>query len=55
MVATSLVPRLLCVGGRKEPGTHCLRMLTSLNFWGFGNFRKICSVILTSVRHANFV
>ena len=23
---TSLVPRLFCVGGEKEPGIHCLRM-----------------------------
>ena len=29
MVATSLVPRLSCVGRGKEPGTHCLHMLSS--------------------------
>ena len=36
-VVFSFVPRLLCVGEEKEPGIHCLRMLsTPMNS---GNFR----------------
>ena len=38
---------------KKEPG-HCLRMLGSPRItWEFGNFRKICSVTLTSARYAD--
>ena len=40
---------------RKEPGTHCLRMLSSPRISGnLEFFRKICSVTLTSARYADF-
>ena len=40
---------------RKEPGTHCLRMLSSPRISGnLEIFRKICSVTLTSARYADF-
>ena len=40
---------------KKEPSTHCLRMLSSPKISrNFGNFRKICSVTLTSTRHTDF-
>ena len=39
----------------KEPGTHCLRMLSSPRISGnLEIFRKICSVTLTSARYADF-
>ena len=39
----------------KEPGTHCLRMLSSPRISGnLEIFRKICSITLTSVRYADF-
>ena len=40
----SLVCRLSCVGGGKEPGTQRLHMLSSPRI--SGNFRKICFVTL---------
>ena len=46
---SSLVPRLPCMSGEKR-GTHCLLRVSE----NLGNFCKICSVILTSVRHADF-
>ena len=50
----SLVCRLSCVGGGKEPVTQRLRMLSSPRISGnFGNFRKICFVALISMRHAH--
>ena len=52
LLVLSLIPRLLCVGGKKKPGTHCLRMFSSPRiFWEFG---KICSITLTSMSHVNF-
>ena len=41
---------------KKEPGTHCLLMYPHFpqNFREFGNFHKICSITLASVRHVNF-
>ena len=40
---------------KKEPGTHCLRMLSSPRISGnLEIFRKICSVTLTSTRYVNF-
>ena len=40
---------------KKEPGTHCLRMLSSPRISGnLEIFRKICSVTLTSARYADF-
>ena len=40
---------------RKEPGTHCLHMLSFPRISGnLEIFRKICSVTLTSARYANF-
>ena len=40
---------------KKEPGTHCLHMLSSPWISGnFGNFHKIFTVIQTSARHADF-
>jgi len=40
---------------RKEPGTDCLRMLSSSRISGnLEIFRKICSVTLTSAKYADF-
>ena len=50
----SLVLNLLCVGGERELGTHCLHMLSSPRISGNLGIGKICSVTLTSVRHADF-
>ena len=53
--AGSLVPRLLCVGGEKRAWyTLFAHAQFSQDFWEFGNYRKICSVTLTSARHADF-
>ena len=41
----SLISRVSCMDGEKEPGTHCLRMLCSSWISGnLGNFCKICSI-----------
>ena len=41
--------------GKKEPGTHCLRMLSSPRISGNLEIsRKICSVTLTSAAYADF-
>ena len=51
----SLVPRLLCVGGEKRAWyTLFAHAQFPQDFWEFGNFRKICSVTLTSARYADF-
>ena len=62
-------PRLFCVSGyylasfpgscawaeKKEPGTHCLRMLSPPRISGNLEIScKTCSVTLTSARHTNF-
>ena len=40
---------------KKEPETYCLPMLSSLRISrDIGNFSKICSVTLTSAKHADF-
>ena len=40
---------------KKEPGTHCLRMLSSPRISGNLEIsRKTCSVTLTSARHPDF-
>ena len=49
----SLVPGSCAWAEKNEPGTHCLHMLSSPRTSG-GNFRKICSVTLTSARNADF-
>ena len=55
MHRNSLVPRLSCVGREKQPGTHCLRMLSFPRISGnLEIFHKTCSVTLTSVRHTHF-
>ena len=44
-----------CVGGEKRAWyTLFAHAQFPLDFWEFGNFRKICSVTLTSARHADF-
>ena len=52
IIVLSLIPRLSCVGaGRKEPGTHCLRMLSYPRISGNLEIsHKTCSVTLTSAR-----
>ena len=44
--------RLSCVGGEKR-ARYTLAQF-SQDFWEFGNFRKICSVTLTSTMHPDF-
>ena len=47
--ALSLIPRLLCMGGEKRAW---YTLFAHAQFpQDFGNFRKICSVTLTSARH----
>ena len=44
-----------CVGGEKIAWyTLFAHAQFSQDFWEFGNSRKICSVTLTSARHADF-
>ena len=50
----SLGVSLLCVGRERDLGTHCLHMLSSPRISGNLGIWKICSVTLTSVRHADF-
>ena len=43
------------MGGEKEPGTHCLRMLSFPRISGnLEIFHKTCSVTLTSARYTEF-
>ena len=51
----SLVPRLLCVGEEKRAKYKLFANAQfHQDFWEFGNFRKICSIKLTSGRYADF-
>ena len=44
-----------CVGGEKRAWyTLFAHAQFSQDFWEFGNSRKICSITLTSARHADF-
>ena len=44
-----------CVGGEKRAWyTLFAHAQFHQDFWEFGNFRKICSVTLTSARHVDF-
>ena len=50
-----LVPRLSCVGRQKRAWyTLSVHAQFLQDFWEFGTFCKICSVTLTSARHADF-
>ena len=52
---SNLALGLLCVGGEKR-AWYVLFAHAQFpqDFWEFGNFHKICSVTLTSARHADF-
>ena len=50
-----LVPRLSCMGREKRAWyTLFVHAQFPQHFWEFGKFCKICSITLTSARHADF-
>ena len=54
LVNLALFPESREWAEKKEPGAHCLLILIfPQNFREFENFRKICSITLTSMRHAD--